>query len=146
MRKIFILLVFALSVFSIDLGGFVGEASNARGMSYGVFASLSFFPFTKVEIEGSKYFANEEKQLVLSGEAGISLAGIHPYVIAGVGINTNEEGVFEPLSSATYFSAIGGGIKFSIFSRMLKLRLDFRKFSVKNNPYYRAYVGILFSI
>ncbi len=146
MRKIFIFFVLAFSIFSIDLGGFIGEASNAKGMSYGVFASLSFFPFTRVEIEGSKFFTTEEKQLVLSGEAGISLAGIHPYLIAGVGINTNEEGKFEPFSSSTYFSAIGGGVKFSIFSRMLKLRLDFRKFSVKDNPYYRAYVGILFSI
>jgi len=145
-RKILLFLLISIFLFPIELGGFIGEGSNARGMMYGVFASLSFFPMTRVEVEGTKFFTTNQKTAILSAEAGLTLSGVHPYLVAGVGINTDEEGSFHPFSSGSYFTSLGGGVKFSIFSSIFKVRLDFRKLSIKDNPYYRAYVGFLLSI
>ncbi len=131
-----------------DIGGFVGQASNNRGGTYGVFASLSFFPFTRVEVEGSKFFGRAEKQICLNAEVGIGLGGVHPYFSVGVGIDTRtgEKLSLEKISSISLFTNTGAGVKFNIAPMLLKMRIDIRRFSVGEKPYYRAYVGLFFSI
>ncbi len=135
-------------LWGFDLGGFVGQASNNRGGTYGVFASLSFFPFTRVEIEGSKFFGRSEKQISLNGEVGIGLGGIHPYFSLGVGIDTgdSEKLTLSRITSTSFFTSTGAGVKFNISPMLLKMRIDVRRFSLGEKPYYRAYIGLFFSI
>jgi len=131
-----------------DLGGFIGEASHDRGATYGVFASLSVFPFTRIELEGSKFFGRGEKQICLNGELGVGLGGVHPYFSVGVGLDTgpHQEISLSVISSTSFFTTTGAGVKFSIAPLLMKMRIDIRRFSMGSRPYYRAYVGLFFSI
>ncbi len=146
MRKFLLLLIFTGLAFPVDIGGFFGEGSNSKGITYGVFASLSFFPFTRFEIEGSKLVSSDKKMFSLTGEVGMSFSGVHPYFLIGYGNISDEKGKFHPLRTSYYFPTMGGGVKMKFFSEVLQLRLDFRKISMRENPYYRAYVGFFFSI
>ncbi len=148
MKRLFVLLFLVALARGFDLGGFIGEASNERGATYGVFASVSLFPFTRVEVEGSKFFGRGEKQISLNGEVGLGLGGVHPYFSVGVGVDSGarQELSLKSLSSTSFFTTTGAGVKFSIAPMLLKMRIDIRRFSMGEKPYYRAYVGLFFSI
>ncbi len=148
MKRIIALLLLIYSVKAIELGGFIGQASNEKGFFYGIYGGFDFLPMMSLEIEGTKYLSLELISVGLNLQLSFCIGGqVCPYGIFGYGIMSEPQKTPNLLNFDRLYNQLGGGMRFNVFSEILEFRIDFRKISPRfEGPFYRGYIGVLLSL
>jgi hypothetical protein len=132
-----------------DLTGFIGATTTpvnrpVKGLAVGVGMMIAF----EFEYAVTKENSEDKAPFIRTGMANaliqppIPIAGVQPYLIAGVGLYREELNLQEENGIAVN---TGGGLKIRL-AGPLRVRLDYRAFQFRgdaqHSPVHRIYAGL----